>query len=272
MRTPSELIEISNLSGIEKARKKPSKLFALGILAGIFIAFGAIFFTTVTSLHGLTAISKTLGGVCFSLGLILVVLSGAELFTGNNLMVISYLNKKIKLHNLIKNWVIVYLGNFVGSLLIVLLFFLTSNYLKANSLEGIRAITIANYKVNLSFQSAFFSAILCNILVCLAIRITMVATSISGKVLGIIFPISAFVAIGFEHSVANMFFIPMGLLIKNMAPEKFWIDSNLSKQVYANLNIENFFINNLLPVTLGNIVGGVFFVALFYWFIHREET
>jgi formate/nitrite transporter len=272
MRNSHELITLVNSIGEKKAKEKSSKLFILGILAGFYISFGAIFFTTVVSYGGHPAAIKLLGGIAFSLGLVLVVLAGAELFTGNNLMVFSYLNKKILLKNLIKNWVIVYFGNLVGSLVIVLLMFLSKQYLQDESIIGAKALNIANAKVNLGFSTALVRAILCNILVCLAIWLTMVSKSIPGKIIGIIFPISAFVTIGYEHSVANMYFIPMGMVIKNFAPTGFWMETGLNFNSFQELGLSNFLINNLLPVTLGNIIGGVCFVDAFYWFIYKEES
>lgn len=261
MRTPVELITFANQVGVKKASASASKLFALGIMAGIYIALGAVFFTTVTAFGGHPGAIKLLGGVVFSLGLILVVLGGAELFTGNNLMVISLLNKKITVSELLKNWSIVYIGNFIGSLVIVFLVYLSEVHLQDQGLVGKRIVGIASAKVSLSLSATFFKAILCNILVCLAVWLTMVAKSISGKILGIIFPISAFVAMGFEHSVANMFFIPVGILVSSGLTE-----------VIQNLNISNFIFSNLLPVTVGNIIGGTLFVGVMYWFIYREES
>ena len=272
MRNPTELIELANNSGHRKATLKSSKLLALAIMAGMFIAFGAIFFTTVTSYGGNPGAVKLMGGLVFSLGLVLVVLAGAELFTGNNLMVISLMNKKIKFKDLCRNWFLVYIGNLVGSLLVVLLMFASKQYLQDSSVVGLKAINIAEAKVGLDFSTAFVRAILCNILVCLAIWLMMVAKSISGKVLGIIFPISAFVAIGYEHSVANMYFVPMGIMIKKLAPTIFWEQIGSTSSSYTNLEFSNFVIDNLIPVTLGNIVGGVFFVGMIYWFIHKEES
>jgi len=272
MRNIKELIEVVNSTGQRKAQLSSSKLFLLGVLAGMYIAFGAIFFTTVTSYGGHPGAIKLLGGLVFSLGLVLVVLAGAELFTGNNLMVISYLNKRINLKSILKNWFIVYVGNFIGSIIIVFLMFMTKQYLQDDSVIGERALSIAHSKVQLDFSTAFVRAILCNILVCLAVWLTMVAKNISGKVLGILFPISAFVALGFEHSVANMYFIPMGIIIKKLAPVEFWNNISTSGLSFSQLNFNNFLVDNLIPVTLGNIVGGVVFVGLIYWFIHKEES
>ncbi len=270
MRNSNELIDAVNRSSKEKASKASMKLFVLAILAGIYIAFGAIFYTTVTAYGGNPGLIKLVGGIVFSLGLVLVVFAGAELFTGNNLMVISFLNKEITIRSLLKNWMIVYLGNLVGSLVIVFLMFFTKQYLQDESIIGKHALLIANGKISLGFEAAFFRAILCNTLVCLAVWLTMVAKTFSGKVIGIIFPISAFVAIGLEHSIANMYFVPMGILIKNMAPDLFWAHSNISQNLFSDLNMSTFIFNNLIPVTIGNIVGGVLFVAMSYWFIHKD--
>ncbi len=272
MRTTDELIALANTAGEKKAKYTFAKLLALGYMAGIYIAFGAIFFTTVTSYGGNPGAVKLMGGLVFSLGLVLVVLAGAELFTGNNLMVVALLNKRISFKDLLRNWSIVYLGNFLGSLLIVVMMFLTKQYLQEDSIIGSRIINIASSKVSMDFTTVFVKAILCNILVCLAVWLTMVAKTISGKVLGIIFPISAFVSIGYEHSVANMYFVPIGILIKKYAPITFWNDLNTTSASFAHLNTNTFLMNNLLPVTLGNIIGGVFFVGATYWFIHKEEN
>lgn len=272
MRNIIELMEIANSTGVKKANTQASKLFVMGLMAGMYIAFGAVFFTTVTSYGGHEGAIRVLGGVVFSLGIILVVLAGAELFTGNNLMVISFLNKKIRITSLFKNWSLVYFGNFLGSILMVFLMFLSGQYLQDEGAIGGRVLNIAQMKVSLGFSTLFTRAILCNILVCLAIWLSMVAKTIPGKVLGIIFPISGFVAIGFEHCVANMFFIPMGIIVKKFAPMSFWEVSGLNHNNFNNLEFFDFFNQNLIPVTLGNLVGGVFFVGFLYWYVHREEA
>jgi formate/nitrite transporter len=255
-----ELTQLLNLTILKKADYRFLPLFLLAIMAGIYIALGASFYTVATSGTELTAMTKLIGGGVFSLGLILVVIAGAELFTGNNLMVIGLMNKKITFKQLLRNWTIVYLGNLLGSLIIAALMFYSELYL--NSSLGERALNIASMKVNLDFTPAFIRAILCNILVCLAVWLAMVAKSFSGKVLGIIFPISGFVAMGFEHSVANMFFIPIGIFLK--------LQSTSLSSNYSQLDLTGFF-NNLIPVTLGNIVGGVVFVALVYGYLYRED-
>jgi formate/nitrite transporter len=272
MRNITEVLELVNITGEKKANTKMGKLFIMGILAGMYIAFGAIFFTTMTAYGGHGGAIRLMGGIVFSLGIILVVLAGAELFTGNNLMVVSLLNKKITLRQLLRNWGLVYLGNFVGSILMVLLMVLTKQYLQDDGIIGERIINIAHSKINLDFTAAFSRAILCNILVCLAIWLSMVAKTISGKIIGIIFPISGFVAIGYEHCVANMYFIPMGVAIKKFAPQLFWEQTKLNQLQFSSLEISNFLYQNLLPVTFGNLVGGAFFVGFLYWFIDRDEA
>ena len=194
----------------------------------------------------------------------LVLLGGAELFTGNNLLVVPLFSHRIKLKRLLRNWSIVYIGNFVGALLLVFLVYL-SGYWKINSSKvGITAINIATAKTNLSFVEAFIRGILCNWLVCLAVWLSLASKEFIGKIFGILFPIMAFVAMGFEHSIANMYFIPLGLLLSNLNPLVTSIE-------VSNLTWSSFFINNLLPVTLGNIVGGSFFVGFLYWFAYRRK-
>jgi formate/nitrite transporter len=261
MRNINEFGELIHNSGIKKTKYTSQLLLILSIQAGMYIAFGGIFYTLVTSYGGHPALIKVLGGIVFSLGLILVVVGGSELFTGNNLMVIPYLNKKISFKALLRNWSIVYLGNFIGSLLIVTVMYFTGLFFDNNGHLALRALEIAEYKVSISFWSCFTRAILCNILVCLALWSAMMAKTLQGKVIGILFPITAFVALGFEHSIANMYFIPTGLLLK--------ITGGFGNG-FESINFISMF-ENLIPVTLGNIVGGVFFVAVAYWAIHKEE-
>jgi formate transporter len=229
------------------------RTFVLAILGGIFISFGAMFATTVgagtsTIPYGL---SKLLAGVSFSLGLILVIIGGAELFTGSTIVSVGIANKKISLLKLIKNWAIVYSGNFVGSVLIALLMFLGKQYMCGNAIVGLSVMMTALTKLQHSFIEAMALGILCNMLVCLAIWLSYSTKSIAGKIIAMIFPITAFVAAGFEHSVANMYFVPMAWLIKNFDPS-FVVNMNVSDLTWS-----HFLLNNLIPVTVGNIIGGV---------------
>jgi formate/nitrite transporter len=211
---------------------------------------------------------RLLAGLVFCLGLVLVVVSGAELFTGNNLIVMAWASRKVRTFALLRNWVIVYLGNFIGSIATALFVFYGKQYTFGNGAVGITALNVANTKVSLGFAQAIALGIMCNALVCLAVWMTFSARSVIDKIAAIIFPITAFVAAGFEHSVANMYFIPMGLFIKQFDPT-FTANSGLD---LANLTWQAFFVNNLLPVTIGNIFGGAILVAAIYWLIFLRKT
>jgi formate transporter len=258
--------------GVTKAGLKFDTMFALAVLAGAFIGSGAIFATTVTTGLGNAGLGlgliKLLGGLVFSLGLIAVIVAGAELFTGNNLIVMAFADGRITLAQVLRNWVIVYVGNFVGSILTAALMLLTKQYTFAGGALGANALATATGKCNLGFGQAIALGIMCNALVCLAVWLCTSARTTTDKILAIIFPITAFVAAGFEHSVANMYFIPMGLLIKGFAPASFWDAIGKTATDYGTLTWGAFFLKNLLPVTIGNIIGGAGFVGLVYWFIY----
>jgi formate/nitrite transporter len=203
--------------------------------------------------------------------LILVVVAGAELFTGNNLIVMAWVGGKLTLGQLMRNWVTVYFGNLAGSLGMVLLMYLSRQWTFAGHHVGAMALNIANAKVNLSFTEGVIRGILCNVLVCLAVWLCASGRSVTDKVLAIVFPITAFVASGFEHSIANMYFIPLGILLKG-EPEVLAAAGKAASDL-INLNWQGF-IHNLIAVTTGNIFGGGFMVAAVYWFIYRhpQET
>ncbi|MDJ0756361.1 MAG: formate transporter FocA [Ardenticatenaceae bacterium] len=261
-------------AGVAKANLASWPMFGLAVLAGAFIALGAVFATTVTTggsdfPFGFT---KLLGGLVFCLGLILVIVAGAELFTGNNLIVMAWASGKVSTGQLLRNWGIVYLGNFFGSLSTAVLVFLSGQYAFGGGEVGANALNIAQAKVNLGFVQAIALGILCNALVCLAVWLCMSARTVTDKILAIVFPITAFVAAGFEHSIANMYFIPMGLLIKAGAGDGFWGVSGLSAGDYGSLTWVNFVWRNLLPVTIGNIIGGALLVGLVYWFIYLRPV
>jgi formate/nitrite transporter len=254
--------------GTVKSQGDPLRVFALAILAGAFIALGAMFYTLVTyDTTGFPAgVMRLLGGLVFSLGLILVIVAGAELFTGNNLIVMAYVDGKVSLSQLLRNWLIVFTGNFLGALGIVLLVSVSGHWHIGGDALAHKALLIANSKVNLTWLEAFSRGVLCNILVCLAVWLCFAGRTVVDKILAIIFPVSAFVAMGFEHCVANMFFIPAGLIIKQMG----WLEIS-SVINLDNLTAIQFITNNLIPVTLGNIIGGSVFVGLFYWFIYLRK-
>ena len=269
---PDAMAEKAEDIGVAKAQMGFSKTFMLALLAGAFIGFGAIFATTVTTGSTLYwGLTKFLGGLAFSLGLILVIVAGAELFTGNNLISMAWASGRIKTYDVLRNWLIVYLGNLVGSLSLVILMLLSQQYTFSEGAVGLNALNIAAAKCDLGFIQAIALGVLCNILVCLAVWLCFSARSTTDKILAIIFPITAFVAAGFEHSVANMYFIPKGLLVKSFAGPEFWANINRTSADFAHLTWENFLIHNLLPVTIGNIIGGAILVGMVYWFVFLRK-
>ncbi len=268
-RTPAEMALKMESVGVTKANGNLLNIALLGILAGFFIGLGAMFYTLVTTDIQVVGfgLTKLLGGLVFCLGLILVVVAGAELFTGNALMVGSRASGKIKLAQLFQNWAIVYFTNLVGSLLLVLILFYGRFWALDSFKVGANALLIANAKVSLAFWPAFARGIMCNALVCLAVWLCFGARTTVDKILAILFPITAFVAAGFEHSVANMYFIPMGMAMTGQADVI--KAAGVTASQIANLNIWGF-LGNLGPVTLGNIVGGTF-VASMYWLAYLRK-
>jgi formate transporter len=266
---PAEIASKAKTIGINKATFPSLNTILLGILAGVFIGLGAMLCTVVTTNIGLGfGLAKLIGGLVFCLGLILVVLAGAELFTGNNLLTMAWLSGKIKFTQLLKNWTIVYFANFIGALSLVFLMFYTLQWGLNSNAVGTNAIQIANAKVNLSFLTALTRGILCNALVCLAVWLCYSARTLTDKIIAIIFPITAFVAAGFEHSIANMYFIPMGILLANQPA--LVQAAGLTPANLANLNIMGL-VNNLIPVTIGNIIGGGILIGIVYWTTYLRQ-
>lgn len=265
--SPKEIAEKVENVGVTKARLPFLSVMMLGILAGAFISLGAMYFTLVTSDKSLSfALSRLLGGVTFSLGLILVIVAGAELFTGNNLLVMAWVNKRISTTELLKNWAIVFISNFIGSIGIVMLVILSEHWKMGGGSVGMHAVSIAASKTSLSFGEAFLKGVLCNLLVCLAVWLSLAGRSVTDKIFAIIFPISAFVALGFEHSIANMYFIPLGILIRDLGLSGLPPDTNLQHLNWLG------FLRNIIPVTLGNIAGGSVLVALVYYIVYRRAS
>jgi formate/nitrite transporter len=270
---PAEMATRAEYLGVRKAEAPALTMFILAVLAGAFIALGAVFATTVaagTSAELPFGVAKLLIGFVFCLGLILVIVGGAELFTGNNLIVMAWASGKVSTRNLLRNWGIVYVGNFIGSAGTALLVFLSRQYTFGGNVIGATALGIANGKLSLEWVQALMLGLLCNILVCLAVWLTFSARSTIDKIAAIIFPITAFVAAGFEHSVANMFFVPIGLFIKQFDPQ-FVAAAGID---LSGLTWGAFLVDNLLPVTIGNIIGGSVFVAAVYWtvFLRRSQS
>lgn len=277
---PPEIALKAEAVGVQKTRMDPLRLLTLAVLAGAFIAFGAMFATTVLAgADGVVpfGMSRLLSGLVFCTGLILIIVGGAELFTGNTLMVMAWAAGEVRLSEMLRAWGIVLVGNFIGATGTAVLVFLSGQYLAGKGGVATVALGIATAKASLSFDRALFLGILCNTLVCLAVWISYGARTTVDKVVAVIFPISAFVAAGFEHSVANMYFIPFGLMIKTWAPASLWAQIGGSAANYGALTW-GAFIAQLIPVTIGNIIGGGGLVGAVYWFIylrkrpHRKKT
>lgn len=264
---PQEMAKRVETIGVTKAHLDAVTTFVLAVLAGAFIALGANFATTVWTDNGLSyGLSRLLGGVVFSLGLILVIVGGAELFTGNSLIIMAWASHKVRTRELARNWVLVYVGNFVGAGMTALGMYLSQQWTFDAYKVGATALNIANTKTSLDFVPAFMLGVFCNALVCLAVWLCFSARTTTDKILSIIPPIAAFIAAGFEHSIANMYFIPLGLLLRN-EPQVLAAANKTAEQL-SHLTWQGFIVNNLLPVTLGNIVGGAVMVAAVYWFVY----
>jgi len=272
--------------GVKKANLNALNMFMLAILAGAFIGIGAIFATTVAAgamsvkdAAGAAAFStglpygvtRLLVGLSFTVGLILVVVGGAELFTGNTLITMAFASKKVTLMQLLRNWGIVYLGNLVGSVLTAYIVFLGKQYSFGSGAIGLAALNIGEGKTAFTFIQAVALGIMCNTLVCMAVWMCYSARSTTDKILAIIPPIACFVAAGFEHSIANMYFIPVSLFIKYSGDAKFFEMIGKTPDAFPHLTWGNFFLANLLPVTIGNIIGGAIMVGLIYWFVYLRK-
>lgn len=269
---PPEMAAKAEDIGVRKASMPAASTFALAVLAGAYVAMGSLLYlVSVTGASALPyGIGKIVGGLAFSLGLILVVVAGAELFTGNNLLVMAWVSGKIPLRLVLRNWAIVYLGNFVGSVLTVVFVYLTDEHAMGRGAVGLTILEVATAKCSLPPVVALMRGVYCNALVCLAIWLTYSCRTTGDRILAIIFPITAFVAMGFEHSVANMFTIPYALILKSAAPPDFWIITATDPARFGALTVPGFLLGNLLPVTVGNIVGGALFVGAAYWAAYRR--
>jgi formate transporter len=272
---PPQMAERAEQTGYKKARMRALDTFVLAVLAGSFISLGAMFSTTV--LAGATpalpfGVSRLLAGLAFSVGLILVIVGGAELFTGNALIVMAWANRRVSTRSVLNNWLIVYVGNFVGAVATAALVFVSGQYMFGGSAVGAAALATAASKSNLAFGQAVALGILCNTLVCLAVWLTFSARSTTDRILAIVPPITAFVAAGFEHSIANMYFLSIGLMIRFAAPAAFWDATAHTPTDYPQLTWEVALTGNLLPVTIGNIIGGAVLVGVVYWFVYLRSA
>ena len=269
---PAEITDFMIQTAQDKVNGSFLKLLVLGFLAGAFIAFAAegsnMAAFNLLAEPATYGLGKALAGAIFGTGLMLVVLAGGELFTGNTLILAAVCDKKVKINRMLRNWLIVYLGNLIGSLFIAYMMVHSGLLASGGDMLGAMTVKIAAYKVNLTFMQGFYLGIMCNWLVCLAVWIASGAETMAGKILAIFFPIWLFITSGFEHSVANMYYIPAGIMAK--ANEAYPALANLSAEALSHLTWGGFFINNLLPVTLGNIVGGGLFVGLAYWYSYKK--
>jgi len=271
---PAEMAAKAQTLGIKKANMDFMSTFALAVLAGAFIALGCIFFIVSQTTGGVPmnyGLMRVIGGLTFSLGLILVIVGGAELFTGNNLIIMAWASRQLSTWRVIRNWGIVFIGNLCGAVATALFVFWGQHFEFAKGGIGLTALNIGSTKVSYDFFQALILGVLCNALVCMAVWLTYSARTVMGRIMAIIFPITAFVAAGFEHNVANMFFVPYSILVRVGAGPDFWTNIGKTAGDYSDLTWGNFFVNNLIPVTLGNMIGGVFFVALVYWVIYLRK-
>jgi len=267
---PDALAQAWEKLGAKKAHQPLSTQFMLGILGGAFIGIGGMFaMITASGAEGMMAygLTRLLMGIAFSLGLLLVVLAGAQLFTSDCLMVMGWAGGRLGFGRVMRVWSTVWLGNLVGGVVFALLLFLAGNYMSGKGEVGATALYFASYKASLPVGKAFFMGILCNVLVSLAAYLALAGRTLTDKVLAIIFPISAFIAAGFEHCVANMFFIPYGLMIKFGASEAFWATEAGQRVAGLNIPLDQFAVN-MAAVTFGNWVGGGLLVGAFYWMIY----
>jgi len=266
---PPEMARKAEDVGVAKVALDTATTFALAVLAGAFIAVGAAFATnTLAGSSDLPyGVARLLGGLAFSLGLILVVVAGAELFTGNNLIVMAWASRKVSTVRLLRNWAIVYVGNFAGAIATAALLYAGKQYEFGKGAVGATSLTIAATKTGYGFGQAIALGMLCNALVCLAVWLCYSARSTADKILAIIPPITAFVAAGFEHSVANMFFIPFGIFVKS---DTAFVASQKTPDL-SHVTWGHFLAGNLLPVTIGNVIGGGLMVGAIYWFVYLRN-
>ncbi|ACA30756.1 formate transporter FocA [Histophilus somni] len=271
--SPQEMAQIGENVGVYKATKNQCYSFLSAISAGAFIALAFVFYTTTQTDLGNApwGLTKLVGGLVFSLGIIMAVVCGSELFTSSTMSLIARVNKRITTTQMLKNWLVVYLGNFVGSLIIVLLIWFAGQTMAANGQWGLTILKTAQHKIHHTWLEAFCLGILCNIMVCIAVWMSYAGKTLTDKAFIMILPIGLFVASGFEHSVANMFMIPMGIITSHASSTDFWQAINLNPLQFADLDIYHFIFKNLIPVTLGNIIGGGVCIALMQWFTNKPH-
>jgi len=270
--SPMEMMAEAEKFALSKAKKSSGMTLSLAIMAGAFIGLAFLFYITVTtgSTDAGWGLSRLAGGLAFSMGLILIVICGGELFTSSVLSSISWANKQISFTKMISIWGKVYIGNFIGAMLLLTIVAAAGLYQMDHGQWGLNALNIAQHKLHHTPLQAFALGVLCNLLVCLAIWLTFSSANALTKAAMTIMPVAMFVSSGFEHCVANMFMVPLGIVIQNFAPDSFWQQVGVSAAQYSDLNIKQFLFANLIPVTFGNIVGGAVLVGLANWGIYRR--
>jgi len=270
---PPAMAAACEAAGVTKAGRDAVTLLMLGLLAGAFIAFGAVFMTAVLtgSAELPWGVARLLGGLAFSLGLVLVIAGGAELFTGDTLMIVAYASGRIGLSALVRAWILVYVGNIGGAVGTAALVFLAGQYAFNGFGVAKTALTIASAKAALPTIELFFLSLLCNVLVCLAVWMSFGARSMTDKVMVIVPPIAAFVTAGFEHSIANLYFLPYGLAVKNWGGPQMWSAIGQSAAEYPALTASAA-LHNILVATVGNLVGGSVMVGAVYWFVYLRRS
>lgn len=268
--TPAEIARKAEQVGIAKASLSFRNIAMLAILAGAFVALGGIAYLTVTTdVQGGYGVTQLLGGLIFNMGLLLCSVAGSELFTGNSLLIIPFMTRKISLKQMVRNWVLVYLFNMVGALIVAFLIYRAQHWTGGGNLVGARVLTVAASKASYSPEVIFFRGLFANLLVCLAVWMGYAGRTVTDKVMAYILPITGFVASGFEHSVANMFFIPYGMMVKAHSAVTAMPGVPVEKLHYLNMAG---FAKNLTWSTLGNLAGGAICVGLAYWFIYLKQA
>ncbi|KGD77526.1 formate transporter FocA [Pantoea vagans] len=270
---PAAMAKVAEEAGIYKATKHPFTTFFLAINAGVFISIAFVFYITATTGSGAMpyGIAKLIGGICFSLGLMLVVVCGADLFTSTVLIVVAKASGRISWGQLARNWINVYAGNLAGALFFVALMWFAGQHMVANGAWGLNVLETADHKMHHTFIEAVCLGTLANLLVCLAVWMSYSGRSLTDKLVVMILPVGMFVASGFEHSIANMFLIPYAITIRDFATPEFWQAAGTTAAQFHALTVSNFILHNLIPVTIGNIIGGGVLVGLTYWVIYLRK-
>ncbi|CAX59029.1 formate transporter FocA [Erwinia billingiae] len=271
---PSEMAKVAEEAGVYKATKKPFTTFFLAITAGVFISIAFVFYITATTGSGTSpwGMSKLVGGLCFSLGLMLVVVCGADLFTSTVLTIVAKASGRISWLQLARNWIIVYVGNFFGAMFFVALIWFAGQAMAANGAWGLNVLQTADHKMHHTFLEAVCLGILANLMVCMAVWMSYSGRTLTDKMLAMLLPVAMFVASGFEHSIANMFLVPLAIVIRDFSGPEFWQATGTTAAQFSHLTVSDFITDNLIPVTIGNIIGGGFLVGLTYWVIYLRDS